>query len=103
MPVVTEDGRTITKCGSCNQIDNAPKLQVAVGTMQLGGVTVSHPHDFEGDGCVYYHFDCPSPWHNEMAKVAPAHAAIVEVCKSGVQNDELFAHIQGTPPVGIGA
>lgn len=99
MPEVTEDGRTITKCGTCEQTDNAPKLQVNVGPGELAGAVVYHPHDFDRDGQVYYHFDCESPWHAAMVEVAPEHAAIVDVCKSGVQNDDLFAHILTTTPV----
>lgn len=99
MPEVTADGRTITKCGACEKTDNAPKAQVLVGFGEIGGERVNHPHDFEGDGCVYYHFDCESPWHAAIAEVAPAHADIVAVCKSGIQNDDLFAHIQTTAPV----
>lgn len=90
MPEVTEDGRTITKCGACGKTDNAPKLQVAVGTMQIAGETVRHPHDFDGDGCIYYHMDCPSERHAEGGE---AHMAIVAAALNGLQNDDLYAHI----------
>lgn len=100
MPEVTKDDRTITKCGACGKTDNAPKLQTAVGTGQIDGHAVYHPHDFEHDGCVYYHMDCPSPHHDTAGET---HQTIIDVCKSGVQNDKLFAHVMSIAPNPVSA
>lgn len=93
MPVT--DARPLSKCGTCGQTDNAPKLQVAVGVSETSdGFPIHHPHDFDKNGCVYYHMDCESLWHEAVINGGnDAHAAIVEVCKSGVQNDDLYEHI----------
>jgi hypothetical protein len=81
-----------------------------------------HEHDFERNGMIHYHFDCPSDWHDLHAKlatepfespdpdapwkaweedsaaehraVAEIHLAIVERAKGGLHGEELRQFIR---------
>jgi hypothetical protein len=92
-------------CGACAQADDHPKHQILVGfnNPDTGG-EMFHPHDTERSGVIYYHFDCPSEWHDLHAKlaghddpdtaaertaVADAHQRIVALAKSGVHGSKL--------------
>lgn len=96
-------------CGACGQTDDHPKHQVLVGfnNPDTGGA-MFHEHDVAREGVIYYHFDCPSEWHDlhsklgvhddpdthlERMAVADQHARIVKKCKSGVQGAKLRAAI----------
>lgn len=94
----SSDERPLSKCGACGKTDNAPKLQTLVGSAEVGGERVYHPHDFDRNGVIFAHMDCPSPYHEQGGE---AHMAIVAACLGGLQNDELHAHIMGlVAPVG---
>lgn len=100
-----------SRCGACGQTDDHPKHQILIGFNNehtQGGVF--HPHDHAREGVVYYHFDCPSPWHEavtnpiphedegaraEQAKTADAHSRIMALARSGVHGDDLRARILG--------
>jgi len=92
-------------CGACGGSDDHPKHQILVGfnNPDTGG-QMFHRHDFERAGVIYYHFDCPSEWHDLHAKlgehedlesaaerlaVADSHARIVALAKSGVHGSKL--------------
>lgn len=67
---IDQQAEPVTRCGACNQADDHPKHQVYVGQGTLAGDPVHHPHDFDGDGSIYYHFDCPSDWHDLHNRLA---------------------------------
>lgn len=99
----------VSRCGACGQEDDHPKHQIAVGfnNPETGGA-MFHEHDFNRDGQIFYHFDCPSPWHDlhakfgvhenpdahaELTAVADHHAAIVAACRGGLKGAKLRAAI----------
>lgn len=119
----------VTKCGACEQTDDHPKHQIMVGfNNEHTSGKIFHDHDFgpvlpdgshgRPEGQIYYHFDCPSEWHDLRTKlatvpfaspdpeerpwlaweessaaehraVADEHTAIMERARSGVHGDEL--------------
>jgi hypothetical protein len=84
----------LTKCGACEQVDDHPKHQILVGFNNPNTEgQMFHPHDFGREGQVFYHFDCPSKWHAEVAD--PLHRRIIALAESGVHGDELRARIVG--------
>lgn len=59
----------VTQCGACGQSDDHPKHQVIfVGI--AGATRMYHEHDFAREGCIYYHFDCPTEWNDLHSKLA---------------------------------
>ena len=101
----------ISRCGACGQEDDHPKHQIAVGyNNEHTGGEMFHEHDHKREGVIYYHFDCPSPWHDlhtmlgvhedpdthlERMKIADHHAAVIALAKSGVHGDALRDRITG--------
>jgi hypothetical protein len=84
----------VTKCGACGQSDDHPKHQIAVGFNNVStGGQMFHEHDFARDGCIYYHFDCPTEWHGVPQD--PRHREAMEKAASGVHGDELRTWIMG--------
>lgn len=117
----------VSRCGACGQIDDHPKHQIAIGVnVNDQGVRFYHEHDHAREGCIYYHFDCDSEWHDlhsilstepvideedptrswlqpqadEHRAVADRHAATVEACKGGLKGEELRQWIKAH---GVGA
>jgi hypothetical protein len=93
-------------CGACGQTDDHPKHQIAVGADRER--RTFHEHDFGRNGCIHYHFDCPSEWHDAVTNPDPhedgtvndtrqlaadTHRAIIEKAQSGVHGDDLRAFI----------
>jgi hypothetical protein len=118
-PVVAEPTST---CGVCRVTDSEPKHQILVGfSNQHTKGAMFHEHDFERDGTIFYHFGCPTPWHdlhtvlstvavpsddpNDPGKawtedsaakhrqVANNHALICEEARKGTSGDALRAFI----------
>lgn len=84
----------LSRCGTCGQTDDHPKHQILVGfnNAHTGG-QMFHAHDFNREGMIYYHFDCPTPWHYEVSD--PKHLRICALAASGVRGAELRARIEG--------
>lgn len=108
----------VTRCGACGQEDDHPKHQISVGFNNPDtNNEMFHKHDFaewttdadgnevlRQNGVIYYHFDCPSEWHDLHAKWgvhedpeahaeglrrADHHAAIVAACRGGLKGAKL--------------
>lgn len=106
----------LSKCGACGQTDDHPKHQVLVGfNNEHTGGGLFHVDDYAREGVVYYHFDCPSEWHDlavkfgphedpdaqeQLAATAEVNAAIVAKAKSGVHGSELRQWIANLNPRG---
>lgn len=60
----------VTKCGACLQADDHPKHQVHVGVSQSPSGRMYNELDYDRNGCIYYHFDCPSEWNDLSTKLA---------------------------------
>jgi hypothetical protein len=120
----------ITKCGACEQADDHPKHMIHVGVTQTSAGPMHHAHDFDHNGTISYHFDCPSEWHDLHAAlavdpfdspdddptkawlapqasqhraIADKHAAIVQRATEGVHGDELRKFILQLHSVSGGA
>lgn len=93
MPTKSKGEHPVTTCGACGQADDHPKHQihVAFNNPDTGGA-LFHEHDFDRDGNVYYHFDCPSDWHGRFHP--EFHARLSALASSGVQGDALRSRIQ---------
>lgn len=114
----------VTTCGACQLRDDHPKHQILVGFNNEHTDGMFHEHDLgensptgKPSGLIYYHLDCPTPWHDLHAKLAvdpfPAsdpsrpweaweqgsadehraiadlHASVVAKAREGVHGDEL--------------
>jgi hypothetical protein len=109
----------VTTCGACRQADDHPKHQIFVGfNNQHTGGEMFHQHDADRAGMIYYHFDCPTEWHDLHAKlptvafsdadhgdwleesaaphraVADVHSSICAKAREGVHGAELRQWIQ---------
>lgn len=111
-----------SRCGACGVTDDEPKHQIVVGFSNAAtGGDMFHEHDHDRDGCIHYHFACPTPWHDlrqnlatvarpatdpekpweaweedsaaEHRAVANRHAAICEEARKGTKGAELRAFI----------
>lgn len=80
-------------CGACGQTDNEPKHMVLVGfSNPATDGNMFHEHDLDRDGVIYYHFDCPTPFHASSGH-AEQHAKLAALKASGIKGDELRARI----------
>lgn len=85
----------VTKCGTCLQADDHPKhqIQMAPGAFPDGSLA-HHPHDFDRNGQIFYHFDCDTDWHQQAIDAgATALADHIALAKSGVHGDALRTQI----------
>ena len=88
------DQLPLTMCRVCRQRDDHPKHQVAIGVGEMpDGSKAYHEHDFDRDGNIYAHFDCPDVWHSAEGVDAAYHARLAALVASGVKGDALRARI----------
>ena len=88
----------LSRCGACGQTDDHPKHQISVGASQnvIDGTLMYHEHDFDHNGSISYHFDCPSIWHRKVdAATAEYIRKVQALCAQGVKGDALRSAIVG--------
>lgn len=84
-----------SQCGACKQTDDAPKHQIMVGFNNQHTDGMFHKDDADRDGQIFYHFDCPTPWHSAEGVDAEYHQRLAALANSGVRGDALRERILG--------